>query len=156
MVHRCLNITFSKSVLKKKKKVSRQFTIFRYILFFLSCVAHLRFQCIGTHTTTACKTAAARWSASKSVSQPIIRRIVIIIAYNNNNNNDDDDGDEMMTMMMMMMMIIIITIIIIITVLKGVIPGLYDLLAAPRTVSNSFAQVAQARSCENHVPHIQH
>ena len=31
----------------------------------------------------------------------------------------------------------------------------YNLLAAPRTVSNTYAQVAKAQSCENHVQHIE-
>ena len=31
----------------------------------------------------------------------------------------------------------------------------YNLLAAPRTVSNTSAQVAKAQACENHVQHIE-
>ena len=31
----------------------------------------------------------------------------------------------------------------------------YNLLTAPRTVSNTYAQVAQAQSCPNHVQHIE-
>ena len=31
----------------------------------------------------------------------------------------------------------------------------YNLFAAPRTVSNTYAQVAKAQSCENHVQHIE-
>ena len=30
----------------------------------------------------------------------------------------------------------------------------YNLLTAPRTVSNTYAQVARAQSCTNHVQHI--
>ena len=51
---------------------------------------------------------------------------------------------------MMMIMIIIITI-----VLKGVIRDLYNLLTAPRTVSNTNAEVAQAQSCANHAQHVE-
>ena len=32
----------------------------------------------------------------------------------------------------------------------------YNLLSAPRSVSNTSAQVARAQSCANHVPHIGH
>ena len=42
-----------------------------------------------------------------------------------------------------------ITTIIIIT-LKGAIPDFYYLLTAPQTVSNSYAEVAQAQSCAIH------
>ena len=31
----------------------------------------------------------------------------------------------------------------------------YNLLTAQRIVSNKYAQVAQAQSCENHVQHIE-
>ena len=31
----------------------------------------------------------------------------------------------------------------------------YNLLTAPRTVSNMYAQVARAQRCENHVQHIE-
>ena len=87
-------------------------------------------------------------------------------------------------MMMMMMMIIIIiiiitttttttrtiittTIIIIITTtttiiiiimiieLKGLFEIFYNLLTAPRTVSNTYPQVARTQSCANHVQHIE-
>ena len=78
-------------------------------------------------------------------------------------------------MMMMMMMIIVIIIIIIITTttttttttiiiiiiiiiiaFKGAVQDFfYNLLTAPRTVSNTHAQVAQAQSCANHVQHIE-
>ena len=32
----------------------------------------------------------------------------------------------------------------------------YNLLTAPRTVSNTYAQMARAQSCANHVQHIEH
>ena len=51
--------------------------------------------------------------------------------------------------------IIIIIITIIIIAFKGVIRDFYNLLTAPRTVSNTYAQVARAQSCANHVQHIQ-
>ena len=38
--------------------------------------------------------------------------------------------------------------------LKGAIRDFYDLLIVPRTVSNTYAQVARAESCGNHVQHI--
>ena len=44
---------------------------------------------------------------------------------------------------------------IIIIVFKGAIPDFYNLLTAPRTVSNTYAQVAQAQSCANHMQHIE-
>ena len=49
----------------------------------------------------------------------------------------------------------IIIIIIIIIALKGTIRGFYNLLTTPRTVSNTHTQVARAKSCANHVQHIQ-
>ena len=53
--------------------------------------------------------------------------------------------------MMMMMMIIIITI-----AFKGAIPDFfYNLFTAPRTVSNTYAQVSRAQSCANHVQDIE-
>ena len=61
----------------------------------------------------------------------------------------------MMIMMMMMMIIVIIIIIIIIVALKGAIRDFYNLLTAPRTVSNTYAQVARAQSFANHVQHIE-
>ena len=39
--------------------------------------------------------------------------------------------------------------------LEGSIQGLYSLLTALRTVSNTYAQVARAQSCANHVQHIE-
>ena len=50
----------------------------------------------------------------------------------------------------------LIIIIIIIIAFKGAIRDFYKLLTAPRTVSNTHAQVAQAQSCANHVQHIEH
>ena len=61
-----------------------------------------------------------------------------------NNNNNNNDGDDNINMMIMMMMI----------ALKGALQDLYNLLAALRTVSNTYAQVARAQSCANHVQHI--
>ena len=37
--------------------------------------------------------------------------------------------------------------------LKGVIRDFYNLLTAPRTVSNTYAQVVRPQSCVNHVQH---
>ena len=48
-----------------------------------------------------------------------------------------------------------IIIIIIIIAFKGAVRDFYNLLAAPRTVSNTYAQVAKTQSCENHVQHIE-
>ena len=74
----------------------------------------------------------------------------------------------MMMMIMMMMMIIIIIIIIIMILLlllilntfKGAVRDLKNkqnsLLTAPQTVSNAYAQVAQAQLCVNHVQQIEH
>ena len=59
------------------------------------------------------------------------------------------------TIIMMMMMMMIIIIIIIIIALKGATLDFYSLLTAPRTVSNTYAQVAQAQSFANHVQHIE-
>ena len=47
------------------------------------------------------------------------------------------------------------TTIIIIIALKGASRDFYNLLTAPRTVSNTYAQVAWAQSCSNHVQHIE-
>ena len=47
-------------------------------------------------------------------------------------------------------------IIIIIIAFKGAIRDFfYNLLTAPRAVSNTYAQVARAQSCANHVQHIE-
>ena len=40
-------------------------------------------------------------------------------------------------------------------VFKGAIRDFYNLLTAPPTVSNTYAQVARAQSCANHVQHIE-
>ena len=39
--------------------------------------------------------------------------------------------------------------------LKGAIRDFYDLLTAPRTFSDTYAQVARTQSCANHVQHIE-
>ena len=45
---------------------------------------------------------------------------------------------------------------IIIIAFKGAVQDFfYNLLAAPRTVSNTYTQVVKAQSCENHVQHIE-
>ena len=70
---------------------------------------------------------------------------------------------KMMMMMMMtttnMMMMTIVKIVIIITTviiaLKGAIRDFCNLLTAPRTFSNTHAQVVMAKSCANHVQHIE-
>ena len=54
-----------------------------------------------------------------------------------------------------MLMIIIVIIIIIIITLKGVISDFYNLPTAPQTESNTYAQMAHALSCANHVQHIE-
>ena len=38
--------------------------------------------------------------------------------------------------------------------LKGAIRDFYKLLTGPRTVSNTYAQVARAQSCANHEQHV--
>ena len=52
--------------------------------------------------------------------------------------------------------IIIIITIIIIMAFKGTIRDFFNLLTVPRTVSNTYAQAAWAKSCANHVQHIEH
>ena len=47
----------------------------------------------------------------------------------------------------------IMIIIIIIIAFGGTIRDFYNLLTAPQTVSNAYAQVAWAQSCANHVQH---
>ena len=49
----------------------------------------------------------------------------------------------------------VITIIVIIIALKGAIQDFYNPLTAPRTVSNTYAQVARAQLCANHAQHIE-
>ena len=51
--------------------------------------------------------------------------------------------------------IVIIIIIIIIIAFKGAIRDFLQSSSAPRTVSNTYAQVARAQSCANHVQHIE-
>ena len=53
-----------------------------------------------------------------------------------------------------MSLTVIIKIIIIIT-LKGADQDFYNLLTAPQTVSNMYAQVAWEYSCANYVQHIE-
>ena len=51
---------------------------------------------------------------------------------------------------------LIIIIIIMIIALQGAIRDFfYNLLTAPRTVSNTYVQVARGQSCANHVQHIE-
>ena len=45
--------------------------------------------------------------------------------------------------------------IMIIIAFKALFEIFYNLLTAPRTVSNTHAQVARAQSCANHVQHIE-
>ena len=70
--------------------------------------------------------------------------------YNDNNksngDDDDDDDDDI---------IIIIIIMIMIIALKGAFRDFYNLLTAPGTVSNTYAQVSRAQSCANYVQHIE-
>ena len=51
--------------------------------------------------------------------------------------------------------ITIMIIIIIIIALKGAILDFYNLLTVPWSVSNTYAQVAMAQSCANHMQHIE-
>ena len=56
----------------------------------------------------------------------------------------EGEGEGRRSVMMMM-----------IIALKGAIRDVfYHLLTAPRTVSNTYAQVAKAQSCANHVQHV--
>ena len=59
------------------------------------------------------------------------------------------------TTTIIIIIIIIIMIMIIILTFKGAIRYFYNLLTAPRTVSNTYGQVARAQSCANHVQHIE-
>ena len=61
----------------------------------------------------------------------------------------------MMIIMMIMMMMMMMTTIMIVIAFKGAIRDFYNLLTAPRTVSNTHALVARAQSCANHVKHIE-
>ena len=68
--------------------------------------------------------------------------IFSLYRYNNNNNNNDDDDDDDNNNNN-------------ITAFKGAIRDFfYNLLIAPRTVSNAYAQVALAQSCENHLHRV--
>ena len=58
-------------------------------------------------------------------------------------------------MMMMMMMLMKIIIMIINETLKSANRDFYSLLAALRTVSNTYAQVARAQPCANYEQHIE-
>ena len=72
-----------------------------------------------------------------------------------NADDDDDDDDDniiiIMMMMMIMMMMITTTTTTTIIELKGAIRDIYNLRTAPRTVSNTNAQVVRAQLCTNHV-----
>ena len=78
----------------------------------------------------------------------------------------------MIIIMMMMMMLIIITIIIVTVIIindddddddddddnhiqRRAVRDIYNLLTAPRTVSNAYARMVRAQSCANHVQHIE-
>ena len=50
---------------------------------------------------------------------------------------------------------VILIVIIIIIALKGTIQDFHNLLTAPQTVPYTYAQVARAQSCANHVQHIE-
>ena len=56
----------------------------------------------------------------------------------------------MMVVVMMMMMMMMILILIIIA-LKGAFRDFYNLLTAPRTVSNTHAQAVRAQSCATRI-----
>ena len=58
-------------------------------------------------------------------------------------------------MIIIIILIIMMMIIIIIIAFKAQFEIVYNLLTAPRTVSNTYAQVARAQSCANHVQHIE-
>ena len=86
--------------------------------------------------------------------------------YNNNNSSRSSSsssssgggnggGGGVVVVVVVVIVIIIIIIVIIIIALKGAVRDFYSLLTAPRTVSNTFAQVARAQSCANHVQHIE-
>ena len=60
----------------------------------------------------------------------------------------------MIMIMMVMMMMMILMMMMIIIALKGSNRDFYNLLSAPRTVSNTHAQGARAQPCANHVQHI--
>ena len=69
----------------------------------------------------------------------------------------------MIIMMMMIIIILLIVIVMIMVIMMIIIIALKAanrdfcyLLTSPRTVSNTYAQVARAQSCANHVQHIEH
>ena len=68
----------------------------------------------------------------------------------NNNNDDDDDHDNSYNSNNNIIIIVVIIIIIIVMTFKGTNREFYNLLTAPRTVSNTYAQVAIAQSCATH------
>ena len=72
----------------------------------------------------------------------------IMIIINNNNNDDNDDGDDDDNNNNNNSNNTIIA-------LKGANRNFCNVFTAPRTVSNTYAQVAKAKSCENHVQHIE-
>ena len=91
-------------------------------------------------------------SRSKEVEFNYIIIIIIIIII------------TIVIMVIMMMMVIIVVIIVIIIMMmmimiiiafKGAIRDYDNLLTAPRTDSNTYAQVARAQSCANHAQHIE-
>ena len=51
--------------------------------------------------------------------------------------------------------VVVVAVIIIVVALKDAIRDSYNLLTAARTVFNTYAQVAWAQSCANHVQHIE-
>ena len=55
-----------------------------------------------------------------------------------------------------MLSTLMIIVIMIMIAFKGAIRTVYNRLTAPRTVSNTYAEVARAQSCANHVQHNEH
>ena len=49
----------------------------------------------------------------------------------------------------------VVVVVVVVVVFKGENRAFYNLLTAPRTVSNTYAQVARAQSCANQVQHIE-
>ena len=60
----------------------------------------------------------------------------------------------MIIILMIMVMVIIIILMIVEIIMKDVNKDFYKLLTAPRTVSNTHAQVVRTQSCANHVQHV--
>ena len=83
----------------------------------------------------------------------------------NDNNDDDNNGDVAAAAVAatvddddehtIIVIRIIITTTMMIFALKGAISSFYNLLIRPRTVSSTYAQVARAQSCGNHVQRIE-